>query len=67
MPQKRELIVYTEASGSGAGRYTVELVNALSRAEPAALDVSFVGPPQDHTIHSARQTLLPSPRESGKA
>lgn len=53
-----ELMLVTESSGSGMGRFTVELANAIQRAGVA---VQVVAPPQQHGFQVAAHEVLAPP------
>ena len=53
-----ELMLVTESSGSGMGRFTVELANAIQLAGVA---VQVVAPPQQHEFQVAAHEVLAPP------
>ncbi|MBY9062818.1 glycosyltransferase family 4 protein [Sphingomonas yunnanensis] len=53
-----ELMLVTESSGSGMGRFTVELANAIQRAGVA---VQVVAPPQQHEFQGVAHAVLAPP------
>lgn len=53
-----ELMLVTESSGSGMGRFTVELANAI---QLAGVMVRVVAPPQQHEFQVTAQQILAPP------
>ncbi|MBN9142946.1 MULTISPECIES: glycosyltransferase family 4 protein [unclassified Novosphingobium] len=64
MPKPFPLLVATEVPGSGLGRFSVELANAL---EQAGLCVTFVTPPQQYGIAVSETVGLALPTGSRRS
>lgn len=54
----RALTIITESAGSGMGRFTVELTNAIAAT---GVSTRLVSPQQQHALHGATQQVLPRP------
>lgn len=60
---RHSLSVVTESAGSGMGRFTVELANAI---QAAGVDVTLVSPPQSHPVHTTTRPLTPPTPGGGR-
>jgi glycosyltransferase involved in cell wall biosynthesis len=63
MSGRQPLLVVTEAHGSGLGRFSVDLANAL---EVVGCEVTLIAPPQPQSLRVTRTVLLAGPVDKSR-